>query len=368
MAIHAECPSCGHTGRAPDNAAGKNIKCPKCGVKFVLGAFARDESNPKVQALLEQANGTVEHERIKARRELVEFISDPVVVDIFVGDIAAYLNDGKSAKERDELIEFSDVAGAIPKVSAVYRVQDATEALATSSDKRVPELLERAARDGSMHVRDAALKALKSIKDNHPVLKNLAQEVFERFKKYFEANLPTLFESRCSVGVMRTIQFLNLEIAAGSWAYETLARTVLESNPRAKSISSIQWLEIVAAAQTLADAGHGAAIAEKMADWAQTHFPSYIAINRESNEILRKCGVAAMGAVNRQVEYWLNCGSYAYDAERNALMQALATLEAIGPRNEKAKQLVQRCCSFQYSNRETEKAVRDFGERMSKQI
>jgi hypothetical protein len=36
MAIPAKCPSCGHTGNAPEKALGKRISCPKCGSTFKL--------------------------------------------------------------------------------------------------------------------------------------------------------------------------------------------------------------------------------------------------------------------------------------------------------------------------------------------
>jgi hypothetical protein len=36
MAIAAKCPTCGHTGNAPDKALGKRITCPKCRSTFQL--------------------------------------------------------------------------------------------------------------------------------------------------------------------------------------------------------------------------------------------------------------------------------------------------------------------------------------------
>jgi hypothetical protein len=46
MAIPAKCPSCGHTGKAPDKALGKRIACPKCGVKFLLEVFTDASRKP----------------------------------------------------------------------------------------------------------------------------------------------------------------------------------------------------------------------------------------------------------------------------------------------------------------------------------
>jgi len=38
MPIALKCRSCGHTGRAPDKAAGKRITCPKCGAALQVPA------------------------------------------------------------------------------------------------------------------------------------------------------------------------------------------------------------------------------------------------------------------------------------------------------------------------------------------
>jgi hypothetical protein len=46
MAIPAKCPSCGHTGKAPDKAVGKRIACPKCGTKFQLDVFTEVSKKP----------------------------------------------------------------------------------------------------------------------------------------------------------------------------------------------------------------------------------------------------------------------------------------------------------------------------------
>jgi hypothetical protein len=46
MAIPAKCPSCGHTGKAPDKALGKRIACPKCGAKFLLEVFTDASRKP----------------------------------------------------------------------------------------------------------------------------------------------------------------------------------------------------------------------------------------------------------------------------------------------------------------------------------
>jgi hypothetical protein len=46
MAIPAKCPSCGHTGRAPEKALGKRITCPKCGSTFQLEVFTDASKKP----------------------------------------------------------------------------------------------------------------------------------------------------------------------------------------------------------------------------------------------------------------------------------------------------------------------------------
>ncbi len=46
MAIPAKCPSCGHSGSAPDKALGKRISCPKCGTKFLLEVFTEASRKP----------------------------------------------------------------------------------------------------------------------------------------------------------------------------------------------------------------------------------------------------------------------------------------------------------------------------------
>jgi hypothetical protein len=46
MPIPAKCPSCGHTGRAPDKALGKTIKCPECGSKVKLEVFTDASRKP----------------------------------------------------------------------------------------------------------------------------------------------------------------------------------------------------------------------------------------------------------------------------------------------------------------------------------
>jgi hypothetical protein len=46
MAIPAKCPSCGHTGSAPDRALGKRIACPECGAKFRLEVFTDASRKP----------------------------------------------------------------------------------------------------------------------------------------------------------------------------------------------------------------------------------------------------------------------------------------------------------------------------------
>src|SRR5262249_31894424 len=46
MSIPAKCPSCGHTGRAPDKALGKRIKCPECGKQFQLEVFTDASRKP----------------------------------------------------------------------------------------------------------------------------------------------------------------------------------------------------------------------------------------------------------------------------------------------------------------------------------
>jgi Suppressor of fused protein (SUFU) len=46
MAIPATCPSCGHTGSAPDKALGKRITCPECGSKFRLEVFTDASKKP----------------------------------------------------------------------------------------------------------------------------------------------------------------------------------------------------------------------------------------------------------------------------------------------------------------------------------
>jgi hypothetical protein len=46
MAIPAKCPSCGHTGSAPDKALGKTIRCPKCRSKFQLEVFTNASRKP----------------------------------------------------------------------------------------------------------------------------------------------------------------------------------------------------------------------------------------------------------------------------------------------------------------------------------
>jgi hypothetical protein len=46
MAIPAKCPSCGHTGSAPDKALGKRITCPKCRSTFQLEVFTDASRKP----------------------------------------------------------------------------------------------------------------------------------------------------------------------------------------------------------------------------------------------------------------------------------------------------------------------------------
>ncbi len=46
MAIPAKCPSCGHTGKAPEKAIGKRIACPKCGATFQLDVFSEASKKP----------------------------------------------------------------------------------------------------------------------------------------------------------------------------------------------------------------------------------------------------------------------------------------------------------------------------------
>lgn len=38
MAIAITCPSCKHSGRVPDTAVGRKIRCPKCGTPFLIEA------------------------------------------------------------------------------------------------------------------------------------------------------------------------------------------------------------------------------------------------------------------------------------------------------------------------------------------
>jgi hypothetical protein len=46
MSIPAKCPSCGHTGSAPDKALGKRITCPKCHSTFQLEVFTDASKKP----------------------------------------------------------------------------------------------------------------------------------------------------------------------------------------------------------------------------------------------------------------------------------------------------------------------------------
>jgi hypothetical protein len=46
MTIPAKCPSCGHTGSAPDKALGKRIACPKCHSEFRLDVFTEASRKP----------------------------------------------------------------------------------------------------------------------------------------------------------------------------------------------------------------------------------------------------------------------------------------------------------------------------------
>jgi hypothetical protein len=63
MPIQAECPSCSARYKAPDLAAGKQIKCKKCGVRFQIPAFeemyavAPPESQPQLSELDALAQG-----------------------------------------------------------------------------------------------------------------------------------------------------------------------------------------------------------------------------------------------------------------------------------------------------------------------
>lgn len=46
MSIPAKCPSCGHTGSAPDRALGKRIRCPECGAQFQFEVFTDASKKP----------------------------------------------------------------------------------------------------------------------------------------------------------------------------------------------------------------------------------------------------------------------------------------------------------------------------------
>jgi hypothetical protein len=50
MAIPAKCPSCGHTGSAPEKALGKRIACRKCRSEFRLEVFTEASKKPFAEA------------------------------------------------------------------------------------------------------------------------------------------------------------------------------------------------------------------------------------------------------------------------------------------------------------------------------
>jgi hypothetical protein len=191
MPISITCPSCGKTGRVPDDAKGKTIKCPKCGNSFGVQApiEASHAGNLASQSLA--SSSLTETQGVGWRAILLNYrrplaIGGIVVVLALLAIIGyqwmaegSIVYQGKSLREWKGLLTDLDPRARFSAVDALKGIGKGGQPSAV-----VPTLLDVASSDSDSSVRNGAVSALSAICYDDKTPSAIRSEVLSRLTQH----------------------------------------------------------------------------------------------------------------------------------------------------------------------------------------
>jgi HEAT repeat protein len=308
--------------------------------------------------------------RTVAISALSTFVTEPPAFQVVLDALWFYARDGNDEAQRRRSGCISNVAGALP-VGEDYPVLAACETLIGSTDASAIEGLSAAARDGSWHVRIAAISSLRRMIQDNPILGPRASQALREYEIQVLPKMSTFASSSLKMdrwGASEVMGLFAKGLAMDSDLYNALIRLLNSQDPLCEKIPSDAWAPIRSAANTLVAAGHFDPVVPVMKAWACTHFPSHMRINRDAIALLLKCGPSTAQALCDVLEYWLDYGHFAFSTERNAFKETLAALEAMGAEASGNKAIIQRCLAFESIDSSLQSEVRAVAGRVAKLI